>query len=111
MRLDKHDWHGYFERLSRSITESPAETEVAELPGDLTTDAPWVELVAVLYDPKRDVIEMVFELPDKTSENYTISAPQTVSVNPREHVLDMLEVIDRDGVTHRLRLAEPLEVT
>ena len=49
--LGKQDWHEYFERLSRAVVESRAESEVAALPHGLQTDADWVKLAAVRYDP------------------------------------------------------------
>jgi len=110
MILDKDDWHEYFERLSRAVVESRAETEVADLPHGLRTDAAWVALAAVRYDPELDLIEMGFEMADKTTEDYSIHAPREVSIDEREDGLAALEVIDCDGAVHRIELREPIEV-
>lgn len=110
MTLDKHDWPEYFERLSRAVVESRAQTEVATLPHGLHTDAVWVALAAVRYDPERDLIEIGFELADKTTEDYLIHAPREVSIDEREDGLAALEVIDCDGTVHRVELREPIEV-
>ena len=110
MTLDKHDWQEYFERLSRAVVESRAETEVARLPHGLRTDDVWVALAAVRYDPKHDLIEMGFEMADKTTEDYLIHAPRVVSIDERENGLAGVEVIDCNGAVHRVQLREPIAV-
>jgi hypothetical protein len=111
MNLDKHDWQGYFERLSRAVAESRTEVEVAGLPGGLTTtDAAWVALVAVRYDAERDLIEIGFEFADKTTEDYAISFPRAVAIDEDEEGVAAIEVTDCDGATHRVELKEPVEV-
>ena len=84
MILDKRDWPGYFERLTRAVVKSRAETHVAVLPHGLQTDAPWVALVGIRYDAERDLIEIEFELADKTTEDYVISAPREVLLDERK---------------------------
>jgi len=107
---DKQDWQEYFERLSRAVAESRAETDVSALPRGLQTDAPWVALAAVRYDATLDVIEIGFEMADKTTEDYVIDAPRQVSIDEREEGLAALEVIDCDGAAHTVKLREPIEV-
>ena len=97
MTLDKQDWQQYFDRLSRSVIESRSEADVAVLPRGLRTDAAWVALVAVRYTPERDLIEIGFELADKTTEDYVIDAPRSVTIDEDEKRVASIEVIDCNG--------------
>ena len=110
MILDRQEWQAYFDRLSRSVVESRSEADVAVLPRGLRTDAPWVALVAVRYSPERDLIEIGFELADKTTEDYVIESPRAVSVDEDEKRVAAIEVIDCDGAPHRVELREPVEI-
>src|SRR5262245_48074148 len=110
MTLDRQDWQQYFDRLSRSVVESRSEAEVAGLPRGLRTDAAWVALAAVRYDAQRDVIEIGFELADKTVEGYVIDAPRAVAVDEDGKGVLAIEVIDSDGAPHRVELREPVEI-
>src|SRR5262245_2773005 len=108
--LKKQDWQDYFDRLSRSVTESRSEVDVTVLPRSLRTDAPWVSLVAVRYSPERDLLEIGFELADKTTEDYVIDSPRAVSIDGDERRVAAIEVIDCDGAAHRVELKEPVRV-
>jgi Family of unknown function (DUF5335) len=110
MTLKKQAWHGYFERLTRAVVKSRAETQVDALPHGFQSDAPWVALVGVRYDAERDLIEIGFELADKTTEDYVINAPRQVSLDECEAGLAGMEVIDCNGASHRLTLQKPVEV-
>src|ERR1700704_2512956 len=110
MTLDKHDWQEYFERLSRAVVASRREAGVAVLPLDLNPDSAWVALAAIRYDAERDLIEIGFELADKTTEDYVINSPQEVSVDEDDEGVAGIEVIDCDGTAHRVCLKEPVEV-
>src|SRR5262245_3506858 len=108
MILRRREWHVYFERLTRAVVESRAETQVADLPRGLQTDAPWVALVGVRYDTQHDLIEIGFELADKTTEDYVINGPREISLDERKNGLAGLEVIDCHGASHRVTLREPV---
>jgi hypothetical protein len=109
MNLHKDAWQAYFERLSRAVVESRAEAEVAALPRGLRTDAAWVALVAVRYDAERDLIEIGFELADKTTEDYVINSPRAVLIEKDDKGVAAIEVTDCDGTAHRVELKEPVE--
>jgi hypothetical protein len=111
MILHKDGWQEYFDRLSRAVVESRTEAEVAALPRGLRTDAPWVALVAGRYDTERDLIEIGFELADKTTEDYVINSPRAVLIEKREQGVAAIEVTDCDGAAHRVELKEPVEVS
>src|SRR5215831_16293415 len=110
MTLDKQHWREYFDRFSRSVVESRSEAEVAVLPRGLRTDASWVAFVAVRYTPERDLIEIGFELADKTVEDYVIASPRAVSIDEDNKRVTALEVIDCDGAAHRVEFREPVEI-
>ena len=110
MTLDKQDWQQYFDRLSRSVIESRSEADVAVLPRGLRTDAAWVALVAVRYTPERDLIEIGFRLADKTTEDYVIDAPRSVTIDEDEKRVASIEVIDCNGAAHRVEFREPVEI-
>jgi hypothetical protein len=110
MTLDKQHWQEYFDRLSRSVIESRSEADVAVLPRGLRTDAAWVALVAVRYNPERDLLEIGFELADKTTEDYVIDSPRSVSIDEDEKRVAAFEIVDSDGAAHRVAFREPVEI-
>ena len=110
MTLDKQDWQAYFDRLSRSVVESRSEADVAVLPRGLRTDAAWVALAAIRYSPERDLVEIGFELEDKTVEDYVIESPRAVSIDEDGKRVAAIEVIDCDGVPRRVEFREPVEI-
>jgi hypothetical protein len=110
MTLDKQDWQQYFDRLSRSVIESRSEADVAVLPRGLRTDASWVALVAVHYNAERDLIEIAFEMADKTTEDYVIDAPRAVSIDEDAKRVAAIEVIDCNGAAHRVEFREPVAI-
>ena len=83
---------------------------VTALPQGLRTDAAWVALVAVRYDAERDMVEIGFELADKTTEDYVINSPHAVLIEKYDKGVAAIEVTDCDGTAHRVELKEPVEV-
>jgi hypothetical protein len=106
--LRKQDWPDYLDRLSRAVVQSRSEAEVTALPCGLERDAGWVALVAVRYDAERDVLEIGFELADKTTEDYVITAPRAIAIDERDRGVAALEVTDGDGAAHRVELRKPV---
>ena len=102
-KLARTDWQVYFDRLSRVMDGKQAELEAASLGLGDQVAVEWVALGGITYDPKDDLIEMIFEDLD-----HMIRHPQEIWVDEEGLALASLEVVDGEGVRHILRLREPL---
>ena len=108
--LEKEQWHPYFECLTKAVARSRAEIELAALPIGVQTDAPWVALAGVVYHSESDCVDIALEHADKTAEDYVIRAPQEVYLYEGPSGLAGMEIIDGDGVRHKMQLREPLKL-
>ena len=91
-KLEKPEWHPYFESISKAVIGKRAEIE-----------AEWLSLIGVVYDPKDDRLEIALDGLD-----HLIPHPQQVYIDEKEGQLNSLEVIDRDGVAQIVQLRDPL---
>ncbi len=55
--LEKSEWHGYFDRVSRALLGKRAKIEVASLVLGDQIEAEWVPVLGITYDQKDDVLE------------------------------------------------------
>jgi hypothetical protein len=60
-KLDKRQWHTFFDRISRLLEGKQAEIEVASLALGDQVEAEWLPLVGIEYDPKDDLVEVALE--------------------------------------------------
>ena len=83
MKLEKSQWRGYFDRVSKALVSKRAEIEVASLKLGDRIEAEWVSLLGISYDPKNDVIDIALAV--SGSINMTRSGSFTNAVPlPRE---------------------------
>ena len=101
--LDKSQWHGYFDRVSKVVVGKRAEIEVASLDLGAQIDAEWLALFGITYDPKDDIVEIALD-----GHDHMIAKPREIYVDETPLGLASLEVIDADGVSHIVKLRDPL---
>ena len=101
--LEKSEWHGYFDRVSRALLGKRAEIEVASLELGDQIEAEWVPLLGITYDQKDDVLEIAL-----LGLDHLIPKPRQIFVDEGLTGSTSLEVIDHAGVRHIVQLREPL---
>ena len=101
--LEKSEWHGYFDRVSRALLGKRAEIEVASLELGDQIEAEWVPVIGITYDQKDDVLEIVL-----LGLDHLIPKPRQIFVDEGLTGPSSLEVVDHAGVRHIVQLREPL---
>jgi hypothetical protein len=101
--LEKSEWHGYFDRVSRALLGKRAEIEVASLELGDQIEAEWVPILGITYDQKDDVLDIVL-----LGLDHLIPKPRQIFVDEGLAGSTSLEVVDHAGVRHIVQLREPL---
>jgi hypothetical protein len=102
-RLDKAQWPGFCDRVSKALIGKRAEIDVASLALGAQIEAEWLPLLGVAYDRKDDIVEIALDGVD-----HIIEEPQAVYFDQAAGGLASLEIIDGDGVRHIVSLRDPL---
>lgn len=101
--LDRSEWQGYFDRLSRSLPATEIELRIEALDlGDQIELGPKATLVGIDYDPHRDTLEVATE-----SASHRVSNPKAVMVEESGDRLNSVAVVDPKGRQHLLILRQP----
>jgi hypothetical protein len=103
LKLEKRQWHGYFDRLSKGLVGKQVEIEVASLALGVQVEAEWLPLLGIVYEPRKDVLEIALEGLD-----HMIRRPREIYADEEGIVLASLEIVDGADVRHIVRLREPL---
>jgi hypothetical protein len=102
-KLERNQWHPFFEHVSKILVGKRAEIEVAALDLGDQVEAEWLPVLGIVYDPKNDVLEIALDGVD-----HLIQKPQEIYIDIGEGVLANLEVIDGAGVNQIVQLRDPL---
>jgi len=102
-RLDRAQWHGYLDRVSKGLLGKRAEIEVASLDLGDQVEAEWMPLFGIAFDPKDEMLEIALDGLD-----HLIPAAREVWVEEGEAGLTSLEIIDGEGRSQIVQLREPL---
>jgi hypothetical protein len=103
LKLEKRQWHGYFDRLSKGLVGKQVEIEVASLALGVQVEAKWLPLRGIVYEPRKDVLEIALEGLD-----HMIRRPREIYADEEGIGLASLEIVDGGDVRHIVRLREPL---
>src|SRR3977135_125098 len=101
-KLDKANWHGFFDFISKLLEGKQVEIEVVSLALGDQVEVEWLPLLGLVYDPKDDLVEVALDGVDH------------MIVKPREIYLDELgglmsiEIIDAEGTKQIIKLRDPL---
>ena len=102
-KLEKKEWKGYFDRISKELNSQEAEIEVLSLALGDQVETKWLALLGITYDPKDDIVEVVLEGLD-----HMINKPREIYVDQEGPGISRLEVIDADGVRQIVKLRDEL---
>jgi hypothetical protein len=102
-KLEKAEWHPYFELVSKGLAGKRADVEVVSPAIGDQFEAEGKQLIGVTYDPKDDVLEVALDGLD-----HMIQHPRLIHVEEESGLLTSLEVIDADKVSQIIRLREGL---
>lgn len=105
-KLEKQNWHAYFDQMSKGLEGKRAEIEVDALSLGSQIEAEWTPLLGITYDPKDDIFDVGLEGLD-----HMIRKPREVFVEEAGGELTSVEVIDADDFRHIIRLRAPLLLT
>jgi hypothetical protein len=104
--VERKDWQGYFDRVSKGLEEVKAELEVAGLAGlGDRVAAEWIPLIGITYDRKDDLVDLALDPLD-----HMIRKPREIWVDENGASLESVEVIDGDDVHHIARFRDPLRL-
>jgi hypothetical protein len=102
-KIDRAEWHTFFDTISKALTGMRAEIEVASLTLGDQIEAEWLPLLGIAYDPKDDVLEIALDGLD-----HLIPRPRELYAASGVGGLLNFEGIDADGVSQIIKLREPL---
>jgi hypothetical protein len=102
-KLEKPEWHSYFDNLSKVLIGKSAEIEVDSLDLGQQIEAEWAPLLGIVYDYKNDVVEILIDGLDHLIHN-----PREVYIDQQAGGLASLEVIDDEGIQQIVKLRDPL---
>jgi hypothetical protein len=102
-KLEKAEWHSYFDRMSNALLGKRAEIEVVSLDLGDQIEAEWVPMLGTVYDPKDNMLEIALDGLD-----HRISEPQEIYVDEGAGGLIRFEAVDGARVRHIVQLREPL---
>ncbi|MDB5797116.1 MAG: hypothetical protein JWP36_1018 [Paucimonas sp.] len=102
-KLEKPNWHAYFDNMSRLLDGKRVEVEVDALAIGGQVQAEWLPLIGITYDPKDDIVNVALE-----GLQHMIHKPREVFVDQTVVDLNSVEVIDTDDYRHIIKLRDPL---
>jgi Family of unknown function (DUF5335) len=102
-KIEKPEWHAFFDTLSKGLVGMRAEIEVASLALGDQIEAEWLPLLGITYDAKSDLLEIALEGLD-----HMIRKPREMYADSGNGALLSFEIIDADGVSEIISLREPL---
>lgn len=103
VKLEKAAWQPYFDQISTTLVGKQAEIETASLKIGDRIDAEWVPLRGIVYDPAKDMVDIMLEGFDHIVRN-----PHDIYVEQGPLGVTSMEVIDADDVRQIIKLRDPL---
>lgn len=100
-KLDKAQWHSFFDIVSRLLNAHVAEVEVAVLDLGDQTEAEWLALIGITHDPHDDIVEIALDGIDHPIRN-----PREIYIDGEAAGLSSLEIVD--GTRHIMKLKDRL---
>jgi len=102
-RLEKREWRPFLDAMSKILDTTVAEVDVASLTLGDPTEASWLPLNGITYDPRDDIVEVALEGVD-----HMIRKPREIYVDNGTAGLTSLEIVTADGVKQIVKLKDRL---
>jgi hypothetical protein len=102
-KLDKKEWHAFFDGVTRMLEGKQAEIEVTALHLGDQVAAAWLPLIGITYDPRDDLVEVALEGLD-----HLIAKPREIHVEERSEGIVTVEIVDADDVRQIVKLRDPI---
>jgi hypothetical protein len=102
-KLEKQQWQAFLNQVSKALTGKRAEIEIGSLALGEQTQADWLPLIGLAYDPKSDQIEIALENLD-----HLISRPRELYFEEDGGQLSSLAIIDSEGAKQIVRFKDPV---
>jgi hypothetical protein len=102
-KLDKKEWHAFFDGVTKVLEGKQAEIEVASLRLGDQVAATWLPLIGITYDPGDDIVEVALEGLD-----HLIAKPREIYVEDGPEGIVALEIVDADDVRQIVKLRDPV---
>lgn len=107
-KLDKAEWQGLFDHLSKILMGKRAEIETASLDWGDQIEAEWLPFLGITYDPKSDLVEIVLEGPKRENIDHLIRHPREIYIDVGGTGFRSMAIVDGDGVMQIVTLRDPL---
>lgn len=104
-QLSRTDWASYCDRVSRELQGKRARLEVATLSLGNQVLVNSASIMGITYDRKDDILELSLDGLD-----HMIPKPRSIAVDEGAAGLTGLQVVDGDGRTQIITLAESLKM-
>jgi hypothetical protein len=102
-KLEKKEWHTFFDGVTRMLEGKQAEIEVAALRLGDQVAAAWLPLIGITYDAEDDIVEVALEGLD-----HLIPKPREIYVEDGTEGIVALEIVDADDVRQIVKLRDPV---
>jgi hypothetical protein len=106
-QLDKSEWKGLCDRLSRSLAGKRAEIEVGSLGLGYQIEVEWLPLLGITYDPKNDIVDIALG-DSREMIDHAIAKPRELHVQIGPAGLASILVVGSDGTRQLIQLRDPL---
>src|SRR5690349_10395554 len=80
-KIDKSEWRGFFDWLSKGLVGARTEVEVASLDLGDQIEVEWLPLLGITYDDKDDVLDVALEGVDRLVD-HLIQHPREIWADP-----------------------------
>ena len=97
--IDKSEWATFCAGLSKALTGSQAEIEVASLELGDQIEKEWAPWLAITYDPKDDTIDIALEEVD-----HIVNRPTELLADMDDVNISALQITDAQGIRHMVRV-------
>lgn len=102
-KLDKAEWHGFLDVMTKALVGKRAEIEVDSLTLGSQIEAEWLPLLGIVYDPKDDIVKIALE-----GHDHLIPKPRELYVDIGAGGLTSLEIVAGDSAQQIVKLRDPL---
>lgn len=102
-KLDRNQWKPFCDRVSKGLQGRLAEVQILSPALGVQNEATWLPLIGLVYDPKRDVMEIALDGIDHLIEN-----PSELYADESAGGLANMEVIGTEGVRQIVTFRDPL---